>query len=161
MFDAILIIAIFLSSITFVAFVLYYRRIKRTQEEYDKAKSLVSDVIISVNKDLQRQGEKIASVTGKTETLLYENQRTSSKLKETDVRLVKLESDITSLSEIEPKLSAQIKEIDERAKEITIAQEKIEQQIAEGEKMRHTITAQTEAKIEAAIPIKREKLWLL
>jgi len=126
-------------------------------DEYEKAKSLVSDVVISVNKDLQRQGEKISSVSSKTETLLSENQRILSKLKESDNRLTKLESDITSFSEIEPKLSMQIKEVDKRVEEIMTTQRKIEQQIAESEKIRRRITTQAEAKIEAAIPIRREK----
>lgn len=69
-FDLFLVIAIFLLSVTLVALVLYYRKIKSVQEEYEKAKSLVGDVVISVNKDLQRQGEKISSVSNKVETFL-------------------------------------------------------------------------------------------
>jgi len=157
LFDPVLIIAILLLSITLAAFILYYRRMKSVQEEYEKAKSLVSDVIISVNKDLQRQGEKIASVSSKAETLLSENQRTSIKLKENDSRLVKLESNITAFSEMEPRLLTQIKEVDKRVEELMIAQKKVEQQIVESERTRRRITPQTEAKIEAAIPIRREK----
>lgn len=157
MFDPVSIIATFLLLVTLAAFILYYRRIKSAQEEYEKAKSLVSDVIISVNKDLQRQGEKIASVSSKIETLLSENQRILSKLKEGGTSLAKLEGDITSLSEIEPKLSTQIKEVDKRVEEIMTAQKKIQEKITEGEKMRHKVTTQAEAKIEAAIPIRREK----
>jgi len=130
---------------------------KSVQEEYEKAKSLVSDVIISINKDLQRQREKISSVSGKAEALLSENQRISSKLKENDGRLAKLESNITPLCEIEPKFSAQIKEVDGKVEELMAAQRKIEQQIAEGEKIRRRITTQAEAKIKTAIPIRREK----
>jgi DNA-binding MarR family transcriptional regulator len=158
LFDPILVIAASLLFITLAAFILYYRRIQSVYEEYERAKSLVSDVVISVNKDLQRQGEKIVSVSGKAETLLSENQRILSKLKENDGRFAKLESDITSFSEMEPKLSTQIKEVDKRVEVIVTAQKKIEQQIAESEKMRRSrIATQAEAKIEAAIPIRREK----
>lgn len=157
LFDLSLVIAIFLLSITLTTFVLYYKKIKSMQQEYKKAKGLVSDVVISINKDLQRQGEKIASVSSKADTLLSENQRTLSKLKESAIRLAKLENDITSFSEMEPKFSTQIKEVDKRVEELVAAQKKIEQQIAESEKMRRKISAQTEAKIEAAIPIRREK----
>lgn len=158
LFGSVLAVAVSLLFITLVAFVLYYRRIQRVQEEYEKAKSLVSDVIISVNKDLQRQGERINSVSSKTDTLLSENQKILSKLKESDNHFAKLESDITSFSEIEPKFSTQIKQVDSRVEEITTIQRKIEQQIAESEKVRHgEIAAQAEAKIEAAIPIRREK----
>jgi DNA-binding MarR family transcriptional regulator len=156
-FDLFLVIAIFLLSVTLVALVLYYRKIKSVQEEYEKAKSLVGDVVISVNKDLQRQGEKVSSVSNNVETFLSENQRMLSKSKESDNRLAKLESDTTAFSEVEPKLSGQIKEVNMRVEELTTAQRKIEQQILESEKGRRRITAQTEAKIEAAIPIRREK----
>jgi len=157
LFHLILVVAIFLLSITLFAFILYYRRIKSVQEEYEKAKGLVSDVVISINKDLQKQGEKIGSVSSKAETFLSENQRVLSKLKENDVRLAKLESDITPLSETESKLSTHIKEVDKRVEELLIVQKKIEQRIEESEKMRHRVTTQAEARIEAAIPIRREK----
>jgi len=106
---------------------------------------------------LQRQGEKITSVSGKVEALFSENRRVLNKLKESDSRLTKLESDITLFSETEPKRSVQIKEVDKRVEELVTAQKKIEQQVAEVEKIRRKATAQAEAKIEAAIPIKREK----
>jgi len=157
LFDPVLVIAIFLLSITLVAFILYYKRLKSVQDEYEKAKSLVSDVVISVNKDLQRQGEKISSASSKAETLLSENQRILSKLKESDNRLTKLENNVTTFSEIEPKLSTQIKEVDKRVEEVMTAHKRIEQQIVEGEKLRRRVTSQAEAKIEAAIPIRREK----
>ena len=157
LFDLVLVVALFLLFITLVAFVLYYRRIKSVQKEYEKAKGLVSDVVVSVNRDLQRQGEKIASISGKAETLLSETQRVLSKLKENDIRITKLESDITLFPEIEPKLSTQINDVGKRVEEIVTAQRKIEQQIAESEKMRHRVATHAEAKIEAAIPIRREK----
>jgi len=157
LFDLALIIAVMLLFITLAASILYYRRIRSVQEEYDKAKSLVSDVVISVNKDLQRHGEKIASISGKTEMLLSENQRISIKLKENDSRVAKLESDITAFSEMEPRLLTQIKEVNKRVEEITTAQKKVEQRIMESERTRRRITPQIEAKIEAAIPIRREK----
>jgi len=157
LFDIVLIIAALLLSFTLVTFVLYYRRMKSLRSEYERAKGLVSDVVISVNKDLQKQGEKIVSISGRAETLLSENQRILSKLRENDNRLVKLESDITPFSEIESKLSTQIKEVDKRVAELMAAQKKVEQQIAEDEEIRRRITAQAEAKIEAAIPIRREK----
>jgi predicted transcriptional regulator len=157
LFNLILVIAIFLLFITLMTFALYYKRIKNLQEEYEEAKSLVSDVVISVNKDLQRQGEKIVSISSKAETLFSESQRTLSELKENDIRLVKLEKDVISFSEMEPKFSTQIKEVDKRVEELMVTQKKIEQQIAESEKIRRRMTAQAEAKIEAAIPIRRDK----
>lgn len=157
MFDLTLVLAAFLLSITLAAFFLYYKRLKSAQVEYEKAKDIIGDIVISVNKDLQRQGEKTTSISGKVDAIAYENQRVSNKLKESDSRLAKLESDITLFSETEPKLSAQIKEVEKRVEDIVTAQKKIEQQIVEVEKIRRRTTAQAEAKIEAAIPIKREK----
>jgi len=155
--DLTLVVAVCLLSITVVALILYYKKIKSTQEEYEKAKSLVGDIVISVNKDLQKQGEKIVSTSNKAETLLSENQRILGKLKENDNRLAKLESDVTAFLEAEPRLLTQIKEVDKKVEELMIVQRKFEQQIAEGEKMRRRIATQAEAKIEAAIPIRREK----
>ena len=155
--DLTLVVVVCLLSITIAALILYYRRIKSTQEEYEKAKSLVGDIVVSVDKDLRKQGEKIASTSNKAETLLSENQRILSKLKENDNRLAKLEGNVTAFAETEPRLLTQIKAVDKRVEDLMIAQRKIEQQIAEGEKMRRRLATQAEAKIEAAIPIRREK----
>jgi DNA-binding MarR family transcriptional regulator len=150
-------IVTFLLSVTLVALILYYRRIKDAQKEYEKARDLVSDVIISVNKDLQRQSERLSSVSAKTDTTIYETQKNTNKLKEDNTRLAKIESDIMSFSEIEPKVSAQIREIDKKVENLITTQKKLEQQISEAEKFKQRIKEQAEAKIEAAIPIRQEK----
>lgn len=155
--DLSLIIATILLSITLVTLFLYYRKIKNTYEEYEKARNLVSDIVISVNKDLQKQENRISSVSGRTELLISENQRFSSRLKENENRLIKLESDFTAFSEIEPKLSTQINELDKKVGDIVSVQKKFEEQIKESENLENGVTAQAEAKIEAAIPIKRER----
>lgn len=79
MFDLTLVFTAFLLSITLAAFFLYYKRLKSAQVEYEKAKDIIGDIVISVNKDLQRQGEKTTSISGKVDAIAYENQRVSNK----------------------------------------------------------------------------------
>jgi TolA-binding protein len=142
--------------VTIGACVLYYRRIRRVHEEYEEAKGVVGDIVLSFNRQFQKQENRLLAVTHKTEVLSSESEKVVGKVEEHDGRLVDLADKIEAISRIEHKWSTQIEKLNKRLDEIKKAQEKALQRIAEVEKARYKAPA-PEAKIEAAIPIKKEK----
>lgn len=85
--DVSLLGSVALLTTTMVFAVLYYRRIKKVTKEYAEARDVVGDVVVSFNKQLQRQEEGL-------ETKL---NAVTSKITETSENEKKLHSDVENL----------------------------------------------------------------
>jgi len=157
MYDPFLVATILLLLMTGGATVLYYRRIRKAYKEYDEAKSVVDDVIISFNKQLRTQENRLNVVAHKTEVTASQSEKTAKRMKEYEGQLAKFTTRVKPISEVEKKVSAEIENMGKRMNEIFTKQENIMQRIEEVEKARRKPTVTPEAKIEAAIPIKRER----
>jgi len=94
--------------ITMGASALYYRRIRRVREEYEEAKGVVDDIVISFNKQFQKQEDRLRIVTHETEVLSSEREKIVEKMENHDRRLVDMTSKIEAVSEVEQKVSTQI-----------------------------------------------------
>ena len=154
--DLLLIVVTALLLVTMGASALYYKRIRRVREEYEEARSTVGDITMSFNRQFQRQEDSLRAVTHKIEIISSENEKVVKKVEEYDKRLSDLANIIEDVPAIEQKLSTQIEETSKKVNDIKAAQDKIKQRIAEVEKLKYKVQV-PEAKIEAAIPIKKEK----
>jgi len=157
MYDPFLVATILLLLMTGGATVLYYRRIRKAYKEYDEAKSVVDDVIISFNKQLRTQENGLNVVAHKTQVIASQSEKTAKRMKECEEQLAKFTAKMKPISEVEQKVSAEIENMGKRMNEIFTKQENILQRIEKVEKARRKPTVTPEAKIEAAIPIKRER----
>ncbi len=155
--DPLLVIPLLLLLMTAAITVFYYRRIRRVQQEYESAKDVVGDVIISFNKQLSGQGESIDALARKTDALSSRSEGILKKIEASDRQLMNLEAKIKDVSGIEEKFSAQLMEVDKRINELVTAHEETKKKIEELGKVERKIPAMPEAKIEAVIPIRREK----
>jgi chromosome segregation ATPase len=142
--------------VTIGASALYYKRIRRVNKEYEDARNTVSDITVSVNRQFQRTGTRIGALTHKIAMIFSENEKIVRKVEEYDKRLSTVANVIENSPEIQQKLSTQIEEVKKKVEDIKLTQKRMVQRIEEVEKLK--LRAQVpEAKIEAAIPIKREK----
>jgi len=155
-FDPVLLAASLLLLATFVASLLFYGRLRKLREEYEKAKDVISDVVISFNKQLQREEDRLGAVAHETQTLSFNIEKTAKKMEEHDRLLAKL-SEGATVSEIDQKITAQIDAVNKRIDDVITTQGKITQKIAEFESLEHEVLGTSESKIEAAIPIKRDR----
>jgi DNA-binding CsgD family transcriptional regulator len=125
---------------------LYYQRMRRVTKEYSAAKNVVSDIVVSFNKQLQRQEEQVEKVSYKVEALSKRSEDMATKVEAVENRMTGV-AKFTEASETEKKLSADVESLKKRVDDITKAQEEITKYASEI----------PEAKIEAVIPIKRER----
>jgi len=148
--DAFLIVTILLLLVTMGFAVLYYRRIKRAHGMYEEARGAVGDVVLSFNRQLQRQENKLGAVAYKTEVLSSRSEDTAEKLKAHTRKVSDLAAKVETFSGIEEKVSAQIEEMSKKVDGTIAKQKSLMKKIAE-------VPEAPEAKIKAAIPIKRER----
>ncbi len=159
-YDPLLVMTTLLLVITMVAAALYYRRIRRAHEEYEEAREVVGDVIISFNRQMQRQEDRLGVVAYKTEALSSKSEKIMTKLEGHDKQLANIAGKVDGVSGVEKKMSMQIDKMDKRVDDVTTKQEMLMKKIVEIEKREYKVPVAPEtpeAKIEAAIPIKRER----
>jgi len=148
--DVSLIVTILLLLASMGVAILYYRRIKRAHEMYDEAKNVVGDVVVSFNKQLQRQEDKLGAVTYKAEVSLSRSEGAVNTVKAHAKQLSDLAAKVEDVSGVEKKVSAQIEDVRKKVEDVIAKQKQF---------MKKTVEAPaiSEAKIKAAIPIKRER----
>jgi len=144
--DVFLIATILLLLFTLAIAALYYQRIRKVAKEYTEAKNVVGDIVVSFNKQLQRQEDQFGKVSYKMEALSKRSEDVAVKVERWETRITEVTSKFTGVSETEKKLNKDIENLKEKIGDVTKAQEEIKKHVLEI----------PEAKIEAAIPIKRE-----
>ncbi len=158
-FDLFLTATIILLILTIGIALLYYKRIRWVHKEYEKAKRVVGDIIISFDKQLERQENKINGITHKADVLFSKNEMIVDKIGKDEAQLATFTSEIKDLSKMVQEVSGRFEVIDKNLGEISKAQKSVTQRVDELEKLEHRPLRPKvpEEKIEMAIPIKKEK----
>jgi len=127
--------------------ILYYQRMKKVTQEYAEAKNVVGDIVVSFNKQLQRQEKQFGKVSYKVEALSKKIEDMAVKAEGLETRIIAVASKVSEVSDAEKKLNKDVENLREKFSAVVKAQEEIKKHVSEI----------PEAKIEAAIPIKRER----
>ena len=154
--DFLLLVTSVLLFITILALFLYYRRIRTLRQEYERARGVVEDIVVGVDSQFRRQKDRVLFVAQKVEAASLENKEVVKKIEEYEGQLTGLTKVIGDVPQIEEKFSWQLEEMKSEVKDIKEAQDKVMQKLVEIEKIKQEVYV-PEVKIEAAIPIKREK----
>jgi len=137
--------------------VLYYRRIRRAQEGYEGAKEVVDDIIVSFNKQLERQEGAVHALTRQVESLSL-GRGEVRRMEDVEGRLKEVAASVAKLSEGEGKVSEQLDRLNKKNEELASKQTELMQKMAEVEGAVRSAPVAPEASMEAAIPIKRERV---
>jgi len=143
--------------ITILALLLYYRRIRTLRQEYERARGVVEDIVVGIDSQFRRQKDRFLFVAQKIESTSLENKKVVKKIDEYEGRLTDLANLMGDVPQIEERVSGQLKEMRSEVEGIKASQDKVMQKIVEIEKLKEDAYV-PEMKIEAAIPIKREKV---
>lgn len=141
---------------TILTIILYYRRLRNLSQEYEKARGIVNDVIMSIDRQFNRQKDRVLFFARKLEDILSENKTVTEKVKKYEGQLADLTTAVTTIPQFKEKFSEQIEEMHIEVVELKDVQERVLKKLVEIEKIKKEIDV-PEVKIEAAIPIKKEK----
>jgi DNA-binding MarR family transcriptional regulator len=154
--DFLMSVAAVLLLVTISALFLYYRRISTLNQEYEKAKGVVDDVVVSINSQFRRQDNRVLSIAQKIEKTSLERENVMKKIEGYKEQLGELADLMGNVPQIEERFSEKLDEMKSEVENIKAAQEKVMQKIVEMKKHKEEVYI-PEAKIEAAIPIKKEE----
>ena len=157
MTDVFLILVGVLLAATVGAAVEYYRQLRRVRKEYEKAREAVEDIVLSFNRQLKREAEKLELVAYKVEAVSSKSDRAIKRAEEVGKKLRSFEPKIGVGLKDGEKMLARLDEIDKKVRDVVASQEALTAKISDIEKRARQFSMIPEAEIEAVIPIKREK----
>jgi len=91
----------------------YYRRLRNAQKEYEKARDIIEDIVLSFNRELRREAERIEAVAANVENANVKADTSLRYAENFDRRLEPLENQILHISNQIDTVNASVSEITE------------------------------------------------
>lgn len=144
--------------------VIFYKQIRKAQKEYEQAKNAVEDIVLSFNRELNREASKLELIAFKVEgniakadANLKRTETLERKFTPIETQFSHLANRLESSTESNNKILSTITGLDEKIKDIENFQENIKTKIANLEDQTQKFTPPFEVKNEPVITIKRDK----
>ena len=158
MVDAVVVTLIgVLLTITIGAAIQYYRLIRRTQLEYDKARELVEDVVLSFNRELRRETSKLSSAAYRIEDNSAKTEAATKRIDTVEKKLVSMDTRLETAFVEDSRAVVALAENNNKMREMEGAQENMKVQIVDLQEQVQKLSVMPELKPEPVIPIKRDK----
>ena len=156
MVDVLLFSGILLVITVFVAFE-YYRQLRKVKREYEKARDVVEDIVVSFNRQFRQEGERSGLVAYKVEAVSSKGDRALSRAEESHKRVLSLEEKVSDFLGHRENVLTRLAEVDKKVCDFVASQEILASKVSALEAQAREFSVIPEAKVEAVIPIKKEK----
>ncbi len=142
---------------TVAASVEYYRQIRKAQKEYEKAKDVVEDIVLSFNRELKREADRLELIAYKVEGNSAKADTSLKKIDNVEKKMAPLENQFGAISQNNTNILSGLTGLESKIKDIEASQETLRLKIAGFEEQIQKFTVAPEIKSEPVIPIKRDK----
>ncbi len=78
----------------------YYKQISKAKKEYDKAKGIIEDIVISFNRELKREANKLEVITYKVDGSLAKSDNSLKKIESIEKIVFPIKEKINKINEI-------------------------------------------------------------
>jgi chromosome segregation ATPase len=130
---------------------------RRARKEYEKAKGALEDVVLSFDRQLQREADKSEATTYKLEAMVSKAEGNTHRLESLERSVSAVESKLDSALQTEGKQSTIVEEAGKKFEELVSSQSTLTNRISGLEEKMKQVLAIPESSIQAAIPIRRDK----
>jgi DNA-binding MarR family transcriptional regulator len=136
-----------------------YRQIRNAQREYEKAREAVEDIVLSFNKELKREADKLEVMAYKVEGSASKADTGLKRIDSIEKKIAPMEGQVNAIAENNAAISARLTDVDAKIRDISAAQETLKTKItAVDEQTQKFLSMPTpEVKSELGIPIRRDK----
>jgi chromosome segregation ATPase len=146
-----------LLAVTIVASVEYYRRVRRAQKAYEKARESVEDIVLSFNRELKREANRLELVAYKVEGSTAKVNASFKRVDKIEQKLAPIESKVRAIKENDENVLSKIAEVNAKTENIEASNQALKTKITELEAKMQKVTEGPEIKSEPVIPIRRDK----
>jgi len=142
---------------TIVASFEYYRHVRQAQKEYEKARDSVEDIVLSFNRELKREAERLELVAYKVEGSTAKANASLKRVESIEQKIAPIESKVNAITENDERVLSRIAEVDTKTKTIEAAHLTLKTKVTELEAQMQKLAEVPEIKSEPVIPIRRDK----
>jgi hypothetical protein len=135
----------------------YYRQIRKAKKEYEKAKEAVEDIVLSFNRELRREADKIEIMAYRVESSTSKADAGLERVESIEKKVAPFESQIKAIAENSADSLARVTDVDEKMRDVEASHETLKAKIAGLEEQLQKFFLVPEGKSEPVIPIKRDK----
>jgi len=146
-----------LLAVTVGAALEYYRQIRKAQREYEKAKGAVEDIVLSFNRELKREADKLEIMAFKVEGSASKADTGLKRIDAIEKKVAPLESQVNIISENNANISARLTEVDTKMRDIGASHETLKTKITALDEQVQRLLTIPEVRSEPVIPIRRDK----
>jgi len=142
---------------TIGASVEYYRQIRKAQKEYEKAKEAVEDIVLSFNRELKREADKLEIMAYRVEGSTSKADAGLKRVGSIEKKVAPFESQIKAIAENSADMLARVTDVDEKMRDVEASHETLKAKISGLEEQVQKFFSVPEGRSEPVIPIKRDK----
>jgi len=135
----------------------YYKQINKAKKEYDKAKRIIEDIVLSFNRELKREANKLEIITYKVNGSLAKSENSIERTKNIEKIVLPIKEKINNINEITSTFLSTTSTIENRIQNFDDTNQKINNRIEKLEEKMTSLTELPEIIRESVIPIRREK----
>ena len=157
MADLLLVLIGVLLATTVGAAIEYYRQIRKAQREYEKAKGAVEDIVLSFNRELKREADRLEIMAYKVEGSTSKADTGLKRIDNIEKKIAPFESQVSTISENNTSILAELTSVDMKMRDIEASHETLKKKIAGLEDQVQKFSTAPEVRNEPVIPIKRDK----
>jgi small-conductance mechanosensitive channel len=135
----------------------YYRQIRKAQKEYEKARDAVEDIVLSFNRELKREAERLELVAYKVEGSAAKADASLKRVDSVEQKIAPIENKMKAIAENDGSVLSKIAEVDTKTQNIEAAHQTLKTRITELEEQVQKLAVVPEIPSEPVIPIRRDK----
>jgi len=157
MIEVLLMLIGVLLAATVVASVEYYRQIRKAQKEYEKARETVEDIVLSFNRELKREADRLELVAYKVEGSTSKADASLKRVDSVEQKIATIESKVKAIAKNDERIQPLLSSINTKTHDIEATHQTLATKIAELEEQVQKLAIAPEMKSEPVMPIRRDK----
>jgi DNA-binding MarR family transcriptional regulator len=157
MSEAVLILESVILAGTGCAAIEYYVKLRKAEKQYLRAKDAVEDIVVSFNSQFRLQDERLEHIAFKVDALASRSERALKGAEEAGKIVQALEAKVSEVLENKKEVSSRFEQVDQKIRDAVLSQEALSNDITTLRARLTQFPTIPEGKIDAVIPIRREK----
>ena len=135
----------------------YYRHVRQAQKEYEKARDAVEDIVLSFNRELKREADRLELVAYKVEGSTAKVNASIKRVDSIEQKITPIESKVRAIRENDETVLKKIAEVNAKTETIEASNQALKTKMTELETQMQKLNEVPEIKSEPVIPIRRDK----
>ena len=135
----------------------YYRQIRKAQKEYEKARGAVEDIVLSFNRELKREADKLGIMALKVEGSASKADASLKKADSIEKKIAPLEGQVNAISENNANILARLTDVDTKIRDVEASHGTLKTKITALDEQVQKFLTIPEVRSEPVIPLRRDK----